>query len=253
MFTYCRLNIILFFVGTFFAGSAQSNLYQSLAQQLLLATKTSEPATFFLQQIADANPSALLAELPADADKKAFWINLYNAFTQYELSRNAAQYTRRRAFFKAKLFTVAGRKISLNQIEHGLLRRHRSIISLGYWGTLFPTKFTTTFMVDTIDFRIHFALNCGAKSCPPIAFYTPQKINQQLNLAMGSYLSTYVEITDPGSVARVPKMMSWFRGDFGGKKGILNLLKQHDLLQADSHAHIKFLPYNWTLNLSAYQ
>ena len=37
--------------------------------------------------------------------------------------------------------------------------------------------------VDVIDFRIHFALNCGAKSCPPIAFYSYDKINDQLDLA----------------------------------------------------------------------
>lgn len=42
--------------------------------------------------------------------------------------------------------------------------------------------------VEDVDYRIHFALNCGAKSCPPIAFYKAERIDYLFDLATQSFL-----------------------------------------------------------------
>jgi hypothetical protein len=109
---------------------------------------------------------------------------------------------------------------------------------------LFPGKLIKQLAVAKIDYRIHFALNCGAKSCPPIAFYSYKTIDTQLNVAARSFLSGDTEIDDVKKVVRVSKIMSWFIADFGGKQGIRKLIKK--VLQKDVNSYrIKFKPYNW--------
>jgi hypothetical protein len=51
--------------------------------------------------------------------KKAFFINVYNGFTNISLRKNPEQYKDRGAFFKSEQFTIAGNKVSLDIIEHG--------------------------------------------------------------------------------------------------------------------------------------
>merc|ERR1719184_519606 len=45
-----------------------------------------------------------------------------------------------------------------------------------------------------LDPRLHFALNCGARSCPPIRIYTEERINSQLEMATESFLSQEVNV-----------------------------------------------------------
>ncbi|MFW1581992.1 DUF547 domain-containing protein, partial [Vibrio parahaemolyticus] len=63
------------------------------------------------------------------------------------------------------------------------------------------------------------ALNCGAKSCPPIAFYDDAKLDAQLDIATKAYLIGSVTYDSNANKVYVPALLSWFRGDFGGKKG----------------------------------
>jgi hypothetical protein len=189
------------------------------------------------------------AQLDCDAVKRAFWINLYNAYTIHLLQNQPELYKHRNRFFSRKHITLAGQKLSLDDIEHGILRRYRSKWSMGYWGQLFPGAFIKSASVDTLDFRIHFALNCGAKSCPPIAFYSPEQIEAQLRIAQRSYLSTTVVYHSAKNQVEVPKIFSWFRGDFGGKKGIIQILKAERLIPQDARPALRFLAYDWSLDI----
>ncbi len=116
---------------------------------------------------------------------------------------------------------------------------------------LFPSAFERATRVDKLDNRIHFALNCGDKSCPPIAYYDPEKIEMQLELSTNTYLHSEVEYDHDSSVIFLPKMMSWFSGDFGGKKGTRKFLQQYSVEHAD--AKIKFKSYDWQLYLANYK
>jgi len=229
------------------------NALVKLSQDFMYAAKTNEAADDYISRLKNLNYSELTSGLKNDDDKKAFWVNLYNAYTNASLHKDPDQYKSRNKFFKNKNITVAGKTFSLDKIEHGLLRRSKIKWSLGYFGKLFPNKTEKDLRVDKLDYRIHFALNCGAKSCPPIAFYSPEKINTQLDIAETAYLSAEAEYNAETNILKLPAILSWFRRDFGGKKKIVELLKTKQILKADVNPEIKFKKYDWTLYLDNYK
>ena len=87
-------------------------------------------------------------------------------------------------------------------------------------------------------------MNCGAKSCPPIAFYNYEKLDYQLDVAARVFLTSETEIDSLNKKLTVSKILDWFRADFGGKKGIRRIIKKY--LNKDVNGYkIKFKPYNW--------
>lgn len=230
-----------------------NNALVKLSQEFMYAAKTNDPVDDYIKQLSNLNYVELLSDLENDDDKKAFWINLYNAYTNTSLHKNPGQYKSRKKFFKKKNIIVAGKTFSLDKIEHGLLRRSKIKWSLGYLSKLFPNKTEKDLRVDKLDYRIHFALNCGARSCPPIAFYIPEKINSQLDIAATAYLTSEAEYNAETNILKLPAILSWFRRDFGGKKKMVELLKAKQLLKADVNPEIKFKKYDWTLYLDNYK
>jgi hypothetical protein len=107
-------------------------------------------------------------------------------------------------------------------------------------------------MVAQRDYRIHFALNCGAKSCPPIAFYTPDKIEQQLELATQSFLESETIVSEAQHAVATSRLLLWYRGDFGGQTGIRRILVARLALKS-THYQLSFRTYDWTENLDNFQ
>jgi hypothetical protein len=226
--------------------------YSRISQQLLYAVKTgSDSVDAYMQQLQAADASTLQAQLTTEALKKAFWLNIYNTYVQWLLQKDPERYKSRSSFFSGRQIPIAGKTLSLDDIEHGILRRSKIKWSLGHLNKLFPGKFEKGFRMQQVDYRIHFALNCGAKSCPPIAYYAPEKIDAQLEMATKNYLRSEVEYDSEKYVAYLPAIMSWFRADFGGKKGMRALLKKHNIIQQQKPA-IRFKKYNWDLFLNNY-
>ena len=107
------------------------------------------------------------------------------------------------------------------------------------------------------DPRIHFALNCGAKSCPPIRVYSASKLDKELDISANGFMDAEVEI-DKNTV-KLSKLFSWYYNDFGSNdREILNFVvkyltdedkkkKIEDLLQKKNFA-IKYNPYDWGTN-----
>ncbi len=135
-----------------------------ISQQLLLAAKTKEPTDSLVNIIKSITETNLETQLNNDNTKKAFWINLYNASTQVLLSKNIKKYKDRSSFFGDKQIEIAGERLSLDNNEHGILRHSKLKWSLGYLNKLFSSAFEKKNRVDTLDYRIHFALNCGQKA-----------------------------------------------------------------------------------------
>ena len=231
---------------------SQNKLVQ-LSQEFMYEAKTGDATSGFITQLQQISMNDIQSTIKTDDDKKAFWINLYNAYTQVSLKKNPDQYKNRKQFFTSKQFGIAGKEFSLDDIEHGLLRRSKVKWSLGYFGKLFPNKTEKQLRVNKLDYRLHFALNCGAKSCPPIAFYKPENINQQLDLATKAYLRGEAEYDEASNTVKLPTLMSWFRRDFGGKKKMIALLKQLSIVPADKNPKIIFKQYDWTLYLENYK
>lgn len=227
--------------------------YSKLSQELLYAAKTDASTDSVQKVFAMLQADELMARLKSDAERKSFWLNIYNAYTQIRLKQNQGSYGKRSEFFTDKFILMARKNISLDIIEHGILRRSKAKLSLGYLNKLFKSKFEKQFRVNVPDYRIHFALNCGAKSCPPIAFYKPEQIEQQLDLAAKVFLKNEVMYDSEHQTVEVPLVMSWFRADFGGKKGILKILHKQGLIPANIYPAILWKKYDWTISLNAFE
>ena len=207
-------------------------------------------------QIADAYANLDLDSLAYYIDtenkKKTFWINTYNAFVQHILTKDPALFDDRGAFFGAKQVNIAGIKMSFDDIEHGIIRSSRWKLSLGYLRDPFVPKFIKMLRTKKPDGRVHFALNCGAKSCPPIAIFHENKIQTELDKISKQYLTITTKID--GKNITVTPLMSWFRADFGGKKGAKkNFLIKYGIVDAGmKKINLIFGAYDWTLSLGNY-
>lgn len=247
---YCHLIIFAFvFTGcchdTPVVDSMKSKELITLSQQLLDLIKTGKEAKSAVSAIAEISGQDLLS-LDSDEKKMAFWINLYNGMIQYTLAEEPERYEDKNTFFKTAFIQIAGRKLSLDEIEHGLLRRSRNKISLGYLPKFFISRFERQNRVKNLDPRIHFALNCGARSCPPIVIFDEKTLDTRLDESTRNYLKNEVKIE--GNIVYTTSLMSWFRADFGGKKGIRKFLTEYEIIEKGTHPELKFRDYDWTLD-----
>ena len=223
-----------------------------LPGQFLLAVRRGEPRAEIVDRIAALDESDLLAALGDDRARLTFWINLYNAVTQHALETEPGRYENSRAFFSAPLVTVAGEELSLDDIEHGILRRSFSKFALGYLRSPFRSDVCERYELDSRDPRIHFALNCGAESCPPIAAYTVEGIDEQLDWATEGYLERTVEYDPNRGRVRVPRVMLWFRGDFGRKRNIVAFLEQYGQLPPGASPRLSYREWDWSMDRGRY-
>ena len=219
---------------------SQQHLNQ-LSEQLLLNVKMGKDTSAFRKEIENTDPKTLKSDLSNDDKKKAFWINIYNAY--YQILRKEKNVVKP-DIYKKKLFTITRKPFSLDDVEHGILRRYRYKYSLGFFANLFPSKFIKENTVDKLDYRIHFALNCGAKSCPPIAFYNSKEINEQLDMATQAFLEGESDFDEQEKVVHTTALFKWFYADFGGTKGIKKIYKEQ-LNKDIADYTIKYKEYSW--------
>jgi hypothetical protein len=176
-------------------------------------------------------------------EQLAFWINAYNAIT---LSRVLEAWpvesiTKIRptlgvlpgnGVWKEK-HRVAGHDVSLDDIEHGTLRGHFA------------------------EPRIHFAVNCAAKSCPPLApaAFTGHGLEAQLERVTGRFIrSPRYNATGRGRPWALSKIFEWYGGDFTAAAGsvpayVLRYLPPGEARGVDP-ARVRWTarPYDWSLN-----
>lgn len=216
-----------------------------LAEQLLLAVKLQQDSQALQTQLAALTFPQLRHALGRPNHQKAFWINCYNAY--FLILRRDRQVDKATIYTKAR-FTIAQQDFTLDDLEHGILRRFRYKYSLGYLPNLFVPTHIKQLAVVQVDYRIHFALNCGAKSCPPIAFYTPDQLDQQLDNATQAFLESESDFDASNQVLHTTRLFLWFLRDFGGIKGIRQIYK--DQLGQDLTGYtIKYKAYSWEENL----
>ena len=215
-----------------------------LSQELLLKVKMGEDTKALVDEVSTLPKHQMTNDLVSQEDRLTFWLNLYNAFFQIKVKERPELFDNKVKLFFGRHFIIAGHKLSLDDIEHDFLRKSMYKWSLGYIRKPFPSEFKKAFQIFEMDPRIHFALNCGAKSCPPIRFYEADNVQEQLDLATRSFLSQEVYYHEASQTAKATSLFSFFRGDFGGKKGIRNFLLKYDLIP-DTDVKLKFAKYNW--------
>ncbi|HMU04542.1 MAG TPA: DUF547 domain-containing protein [Saprospiraceae bacterium] len=160
-------------------------------------------------------------------DQLAFWINAYNAFTidlivnNYPL--NSIQNLDGGKPWDVKRITIGGKKYSLNNIENDIIRPQFK------------------------DARIHFAVNCAAKSCPPIlngAFFG-KTLDSQLDEVTKKFINNtkYQNIT--ASSMTLSKIFDWYAKDFGE---MITFINKYSNVKVNKNSKIVFKDYDWALN-----
>ncbi|TVQ04738.1 MAG: DUF547 domain-containing protein [Balneolaceae bacterium] len=208
--------------------------------------------------LANMTMQQLQFQLNTEEKKKAFWLNVYNAYVQILLLETPELFDDRNSWFGYNFFStpqvvIAGRKLSFDDMEHGIMRRSTHKLTMGYMKSFRIPEIEKQLWWNEIDPRIHFALNCGAASCPYIAVYEPGRVDEQLDMTTKNYLSETTHYDSERDRARVTRLMSWFRGDFGGLSGAKEMLRQYGIIPEDSDPKLSFLEYDWTLELGNYQ
>jgi len=174
-----------------------------------------------------------LSVLDSDSEKLAFWINVYNGMTNYAVIHFQIKESMKEIddLFRRRFFRVSGIDFSLDDVEHGVLRRNaREHLSID--------DVRLRYQVSQLDYRIHFALNCGAQSCPAIAYYTEEGLETELEEATTSFVEQEFLVNDEEKVIRCSSLFAWYKEDFG----------EH-FLNDPSYANydITLKPYDWSV------
>ncbi len=196
---------------------------------------------------------ARLDALDARAARLAFWINVYNALVLHAIVRLGVRVSVRRVwnFFGRASYRVGGLVLSLDDVEHGVLRdnRRRKLPPLRPFGAGDPRR---ALAVSPPDPRYHFAVTCGASSCPPVAVYRAATLDAQLDLATRGFVNQETVLADGRLTCS--RIFKWYRGDFEAAGGLAAFLLRHldegparAALLAGAAPCAAFRPYRWTL------
>lgn len=229
-----------------------NNKYVNLATQLMTDVRNGGDGEIAMKELRAVESDTLAKYLVTDEQKKAFWINVYNANIQILLGKNPEYFEDRGNFFGAKRVTIAQKELSFDDIEHGIIRSSTIKLSLGLLKNPFPGEYEKKFRTQKADGRVHFALNCGAKSCPLVATYDAKDFNTKIDAVAKNFLNKMSTYNKENNTVNTTPLFSWFRGDFKGKKGMLNMLEKYEVIPIGSKANIVFDGYDWTLSLGNY-
>lgn len=173
------------------------------------------------------------------AEQHAYWINLYNALTVQLIIENypAESITKLGASplsfgpWDDNIITLAETELSLNDIEHGILRP--------LWN----------------DYRVHFAVNCASIGCPNLQAmaFTADNSEALLDQAAGEYLAHPRGARFEDGTLILSSIFDWYGIDFGDDQGqVLETLSQHApsaiANELAEYADDITYEYNWQLN-----
>lgn len=161
---------------------------------------------------------------------QAFWINVYNLsvikgiVTNYPVKSPLDI----NGFFDKTKHNVGGKKITLNDIEHKLLR----------------AKFN--------DARFHFVLVCAGLGCPPIInkAYLPNTLDAQLQKQTTIALNngTFIQVNSKKKKVLLSEIMKWYKEDFTQNGSEIDFINKYRTEKIPTSFKIGFYPYNWDLN-----
>ncbi|RIJ34395.1 DUF547 domain-containing protein [Pontibacter oryzae] len=165
------------------------------------------------------------------AEKKAFYLNAYNLLV---LDQVLAHYPLKsvmdvEGFFDRTQYKVAGEQLTLNELEKQKL--------------LQPYK----------DARVHFALVCAAKSCPPLRSqaFMPQSVEQQLQDQAKRALNNpeFVKIQVNGKQVQISEIFKWYKDDFLNEaESITAYINKFRSTPLPAKYSLSYYTYNWQLN-----
>ena len=164
-----------------------------------------------------------ISRMVSNEMKMAFCINLYNimiryAFIKVGIVNKSSDVQKRQQFFSQIMVRVGDDVLSFDDIEHGILRNNRKAPSLLVSGSQFNTKDSrrASLILPKIDHRIHFALNCGSKSCPMLRLYHGHAIHEELRVSGQEYCNDdrHVFVDQVANELHLSQMFHWYKDDF---------------------------------------
>lgn len=182
----------------------------------------------YLDTLAKVDPSKLDKN-----DQLAYYINLYNAtMIKAIVDRMKPGYSTSNdgyAVFKEPLVRSNGKAMSLDELENKVIR--------------------PTFK----DPRIHVALVCGARSCPPILprAYEGKDLDATLDQNMKNFVADKFRnpIDDGGKTLKLSHIFDWYADDFGGKQNVPAFVGK--IAGKDYSGYkVEFVDYSWDLNVA---
>jgi hypothetical protein len=175
------------------------------------------------------------------SEQKAYWINLYNAATvkvildHYPVTSitkiNLSSSLFSRGPWDAKFLKIEGEEVSLNDIEHRILRP--------IWK----------------DPRVHYAVNCASMGCPNLQdrAYTAANLEALLEKGAREYVGHPRGVSLKGNKLTLSSIYDWFQEDFeSSKEGVLRHVRRYARQElADQLESFKgriSYDYDWSLN-----
>ncbi len=172
-------------------------------------------------------------------EKLAYWINAYNAFTVQLILDNAKSNIKSikdigssikipfvNTPWDVKFIKIGGEEMDLNNIEHGIIRKQFN------------------------EPRIHFALVCAAKSCPPLRneAFVASRLSAQLDDQGKKFINDSYKNEVSANSMNISKLFNWYGGDFKKSDPILNWINRYANTKAKPSAKVSYKDYNWSLN-----
>ena len=201
----------------------------------------------FIDQLGKTSAETYASLEPAA--RMALWINAYNAFALQTILNHYPVKSIKdiKGAFDDKKWDIAGRKVSLNEIEHDILRP------------------------EFKDPRIHFALNNASKGAPPLLDrpLLPQTVSAQLNDAVIAFVNEpkLNKINPHTNTVTTNELFSWFGDEFiemygteeypqlePARAAALNFIFTYadksifEFVDTTEPWTVEFFPYDWSLN-----
>jgi len=187
----------------------------------------------YLAQLAKINPNPLSRD-----EQFAYYTNAYNAWTikliltgypGVESIKDLGSLFK--SPWKKKFVKLDGKVITLDNIEHDILR----------------PRFN--------DPRVHMAVNCASKGCPPLWSepFMGDRLNEQLNAVTRNFINNPVFNRLEGNTLYVSKIFKWFSEDFDDDViGFVEKYAEGELKRTitanRSSIEVDYLDYDWALN-----
>lgn len=164
--------------------------------------------------------------------EKAFWINVYNAYTikiilmNHPINSITNIKVDGKTAWKTPFVKVGGKTYTLDDIEHEILRK----------------KFN--------DPRIHAGINCASISCPKLTTvaFNEDTIEMELERLIKEFINDTSKNKISSKETSISMLFKWFEDDFTTKESLIDYLNNYSDVKANPHNRIKYLPYNWSLN-----
>ena len=183
-----------------------------------------------IQNVVDGIASEKLSGL-SKKEQLAFYLNAYNAWI---LREALAKYPTKSVkdllftFFTGQRIKVAGEPMSFNHLEKDIIR----------------PKFNEP--------RIHFALNCASRSCPPLnpEAFRADKLDSQLERLSVAFVNSSrgVDYSSEKKAAALSAIFNWYKDDFKSVGGPIAFINQRRSLPLPNDVKITYQNYDWSLN-----